>query len=266
MRLVQLLLTPLRPLLYRTLYPVGSVRAVLAGPARGLRYRMFSSYGLAPLYGAWEREVQDLVARHLGPGGVAYDLGANYGLHTLLMARRVGKEGHVYAFEPVPELQLSLRENVGLNGFGNVTCLELAVSDATGTASFFLLAGGKSIGSLAETGVADGAELVVNTVSLDDFVFERGGRPPTFVKVDVEGAESRVLTGARRVLAEHHPILLVELHTPEQDVAVGRILVEHGYEAYRVEDGSRIRDLSRGWPHPEGIWGQFIALPAGARP
>jgi len=265
MRFARALIAPLKPLLHRTLYPVGSVRGILAGPSRGLRYRIFPGYGLAPLYGGWERDVQALLVRHLGPGSVAYDVGANYGIHTLLMARRVEKEGHVYAFEPVPDLQLSLRDNVGLNGFGNVTCLELAVSDATGTASFFLDEG-EAVGHLAEAGAAKGTQVVVNTVSLDDFVYERGGRPPTFVKVDVEGAESRVLAGARRVLAEHRPTLLVELHTPEQDEAVGRVLMEHGYEAYRVEDGSRIRDLSRGWPHPEGIWGQFVALPAGARP
>ncbi len=62
----------------KSLLREGSVRTIFRGPARGLKYRIYALYGLAPLYGGWEPEAQELMARHVREGDVAYDVGANY--------------------------------------------------------------------------------------------------------------------------------------------------------------------------------------------
>lgn len=249
----------LKPLLSRTLFREGSVRKVLRGPARGLRYRLFRA-GLAPLFGSWERNEQALIVRHVRKGSTAYDVGANHGIHTLLMAKLVGNTGRVYAFEPVPENVCQLRGNIGLNEFTNVDVIEAAVADSTGT-EFFGRGGDHATGHL--TGVVDkaSADLRVRAVSLDDQVFTQSTRPPDFIKIDVEGAESRVLAGAKRVIETYRPILLIALHTPEQDKAVGQTLSSLGYEAYRASDGSKVASLGTGWPDPNGMWGECIAFP-----
>jgi FkbM family methyltransferase len=239
------------------------VRRILRGPCKGLRYRIFPGYGLSPLHGGWEREAQALMVKYIEPSAVVYDVGANFGIHALLMAR-LAPRGHVYAFEPLPEIMHALEENVRLNGFENVTCVPVALSDRAGTAEFVRGHHGGA-GHLKSANPAEGELSRVETTTLDAFVYTAGNPAPNFLKVDVEGAESQVLTGASKVLDEARPVVLLDLHTPEQDVAVGKILLDANYEAFRTEDGQRIQHLDRGWPDPTGIWGQFIALPRGSR-
>jgi FkbM family methyltransferase len=216
--------------------------------------------GLASLYGGWEEEAQALMKKHVPSGSVVYDLGANYGIHALFLARLVGEFGHVYGFEPVPHICSELQANVALNGFRNVTCVKAAVSDRAGSSSFFT---GPHLGAghLASAGDRQGEEVTVETVTLDDFVINRKNRPPDFIKIDIEGAEGKALAGSEKVLKKCRPIVLVDLHNPEQDLAVGRVLSNCGYEAYRSENGKKVKDLFRSWPDPDGLWGQIIAFP-----
>jgi len=225
-----------------------------------LRYRIFPDFGLSPLYGGWEEEAQRLMVEHLRPGFVAYDVGGNYGIHTLLMARLVKEDGHVYAFEPLPEIMSELQNNLSLNGFTNVTCVQAAADEQSGKTSFIQGHHGGA-GHLAAVNDAPGEQLTVETITFDEFIFEENNSPPNFIKMDIEGAESKALSGGERMLQQYRPILLIDLHTPEQDSAVGQILLEHGYEARRTEDGRRVKDLNKAWPHPDGLWGQIIAFP-----
>ena len=70
-----------------------------------------------------------------------------------------------------------------------------------------------------------------------------------------------MLAGAKQVLIEARPILIVDLHTPAQDLAVGKFLSQAGYVAYRTKDGSQVREIEQGWPNPDGLSGQVIAFP-----
>ncbi len=235
------------------------MRSILWGPCRGLRYRIFPDMGLSPLYGGWEPDAQQLMVKNIRADSVVYDVGANYGIHTLLMAR-LASNGIVYAFEPVPEICTALEENVSINNFQNVRCVRLALSDCGGEAAFtkglHVGAGGLTLPSR----VPDD-QISVTTTTVDQFVFEQNNPPPDFIKMDVEGAEGKVLAGGEQVLKTFRPVLLVDLHNPEQDIAVGQILLRCGYDAFHSEDLVKVADLSMGWPHPEGLWGEFIAYP-----
>jgi hypothetical protein len=70
------------------------------------------------------------------------------------------------------------------------------------------------------------------------------------------------LRGGLQVLARYRPILLIELHNPAEDRAVGRILKNLGYRATRVESGDFVQDMESGWPDPCGMWGSVLALPS----
>jgi hypothetical protein len=78
--------------------------------------------------------------------------------------------------------------------------------------------------------------------------------------VDVEGAEARLLKGAEHTILRFRPHLVVELHNPEQDLEVARLLQKWNYAIKRV-DGSPINYLDRPWPEPEGVWGTLHATP-----
>ena len=85
-------------------------------------------------------------------------------------------------------------------------------------------------------------------------------RAPSFIKMDIEGAEGDALEGAVRVLERHRPVLLIDLHSPEQDLRVGRVSGDADYRV-RTSDGREVTDLGTPWPAPHGIWGQIIATP-----
>jgi FkbM family methyltransferase len=238
----------------------GVVRTILLGPSRGLRYRVMTPFR-APIIGGWEPAAQRLMVQHVAPGSVAYDIGANIGIHTLLLSRLVGRQGQVYAFEPVPALFARLCENVRLNpGLPAARPVQLALGDHGGTAAFYT-GHHAGAGHLAASGPQTGDRILVSTSVLDEFVYREHHAPPGFMKIDVEGAEGSVLVGAEQVLSNARPIVMVDLHSPGQDLAVGKTLTRAGYVAYRTGDGSRVRQLERGWPDPEGLSGQVIAFP-----
>jgi len=244
----------------KTLFREGSVRTVIWGPCRGLRYKIFPGYGWAYLYGGWERTLIRVMRNIIKPGFVVYDLGANYGMHTLLFAREVGQSGHVYAFEPNPEIFAALQENLRLNSMQSVTPVPKAVSFQAGEASFEI-GHHRGAGHLTHSGPGT---YKVSVTSIDEFVFDQHALPPSFLKIDVEGGESAVLKGALRTLEQYRPRMVIELHNPDQDRAVGAILKAMKYRAFRIEDGSEVEDLESGWPDPKGVFGTVSCIPAEA--
>jgi FkbM family methyltransferase len=197
----------------------------------------FTASGSNPGYllGASEPPVQDAISRHLRPGMVFYDIGANVGFFTLIGAKAVGPTGQVYAFEPVPESAHVLRRNLALNGVENVCILELAVSGASGEGWMKFDA---DLARAALSSAASGGGLRVPVTSLDDAVERSGLRPPDLIKIDVEGGETGVIRGMQKILACFQPIVLCEVHR-RADVQhkreVTSLFQEHGYNVADLE-------------------------------
>ena len=114
------------------------VLRVPQGHAGGLRldmsYLPISHAHLASIaFGNLESAVQEAMVRHLGRGGVLYDIGANLGFFSLAgSASRRPREGHVYAFEAAPENAAAIARNAELNGLPNVDVIAKAVSAHSG--------------------------------------------------------------------------------------------------------------------------------------
>jgi FkbM family methyltransferase len=168
-----------------------------------------------------------------------FDVGANIGQYTLLAARRVGPQGQVHAFEPTPHVIAQLRHNVALNQLGNVRINPVAVSDHSGKATLYYFEGtdaGENTIMDAAGGTACGT---VPTVTLDDYVAERGLRRVDVIKMDIEGAELLALQGASDLLSgENAPLLLMEVHAKtlgfsglNMEQLLG-LLGKHGYSFY----------------------------------
>ncbi len=157
----------------------------------------------------WDKEVGDWICTHLKPGMVAVDAGANFGYFTLLMARQVGRQGHVVAFEPAPVFYDRLLGHVALNGITNVTCEQLALSDQGGPASCVLNAGPYfSSATIAHNAVQAPNVWPTQCVTLDAY-WKR--ERLDFLKVDVDGHEGKLLCGAANILRKLRPILAIEL-------------------------------------------------------
>jgi FkbM family methyltransferase len=185
-------------------------RRILSGLASGYRISVSPPEKLSYLLGTDELHLQKAIRQYVGPGDTVYDIGANLGYVSLALAKRVGPNGRVIAFEPIPQNIAAFRHNIEINGINHVQLLEFAASDKAGTAVIRMAENPSTASLVWHRNDPTAAEFSVNTISIDELV--EGGQLayPTFVKVDVEGAEAFVLQGMRRTIAAARPVLFVE--------------------------------------------------------
>lgn len=147
-------------------------------------------------YDIFDREI---LKQMVHPGDHVIDLGANIGFYTLTLARLVGPQGKVYAFEPSPDNFSLLCRNVEVNGFHNVTLVRKAVSSQTGKAQLFLCESNAGDHRIFGKG-GDRQAVEIETVALDDF-FGSSREAPHLIKMDIQGAEGMALEGMQGLLS-----------------------------------------------------------------
>lgn len=200
--------------------------------------------------GVYEPNTATVLKQLLTRGSVLLDVGANVGLFTLLGSRWVGTEGRVLSFEPSSRERKRLDEQVALNRLTNVIILPQAVADHEGRGRLRVAAaeyaGLNTLGDdFGYSGVNVVATEDVPLVTLDAAVAAAGLTRVSVIKLDIEGAEYAALVGARRILRELRPVLVVEVAraslsvnnhaTPEQMTA---LLSGAGYRLYVIDDSS----------------------------
>ncbi len=159
-----------------------------------------------------EIEFMTLIREQLKAGEIACDIGANIGYATLIMAKLVGKSGHVYAIEPDPKNIKVLRQNIELNKYSErVSLYHLGISDTDGKLPF-ARSRKSNLGSFGK--VKNRIGTVTVDVQTIDSMFANKENLPTFYKMDVEGHEVKVLRGMRKT-AKRSPKdtkILMEVH------------------------------------------------------
>jgi len=265
----------MKKIIQNLLYPKGTTAKILRGPLQGFRFIITENSGWSPVLGRWETELQYLFSKLIKKGNVSYDLGANNGIHTLLMAKLVGSTGKVISFEPIDDNIKEIESNYSLNNLSNISIADFAVSNYTGTTVFKLGLHNKQ-GSLTGINNQGGREINVKVTTLDDFI-EKGNPAPDFMKIDIEGAESDALSGMEKHFSKVKPMVIVELHSKEQDKKVGEFFKRQGYEVYRLEKNytnndlqlkhlKKVKNLDLIWPEPDGIWGTVLAFHPSKKP
>src|SRR5437879_956602 len=147
----------------------------------------------------------------LSPGKVFIDVGANFGVYTLVASKLVGPAGKVISVEPTAQSFAILGRNVALNGSTNVRAFQLALTQAKGRA--WLYHGWDPVGNSLGMDPLYGDEgEEVQTESLDNLLEENGINRVDVIKVDVEGAEELVLRGAAKTLATNNPVVIFEFN------------------------------------------------------
>jgi FkbM family methyltransferase len=187
----------------------------------------------------WFEDEIRFVRRMLHPGMRVVDVGANFGVYTIAMAKAVGSQGRVWAVEPTAETADFLESSCALNEFMHVEVLRCALSSQPGSA---FLAHGQSpeLNRLDPTGQPrDGERVAVET--LDRIAAARGMSQIDFVKLDAEGQEERILEGGRDFFERESPLLMCELRDGE-GVHHGLLgtCEAKGYLSYRLLPGLNV--------------------------
>lgn len=193
--------------------------------------------------GVYDICVSECLWRLLDPGETAFDVGANIGYMTSLLSCRAGPRGRVVAFEPHPEICTDLRTNVSLwapfAGLAPVEVIESALSRNDGHAVLHVpsdFASNRGIASLERQGQQTGFQRhEIRTMSLDSMVASSTAQSIHVMKVDVEGHELDVFTGADGLLARKavRDIIFEEHRSPPTPVT--DYLRTRGYSLFHLD-------------------------------
>ena len=190
--------------------------------------------------GSYEIPLQTALEALVKPGMTAFDIGANIGYISLMLAECVGPEGKVYAFEPLTENVDRLNHNLSINGMADqVIVMPVAIGGFTGESGFYTHPSkdmGKLIGS-AGRDLPYTSEIKTRVARLDDLVFEQGLPKPDVIKIDIEGGELLAMPGMRKVMEDLRPIILIEIHGLESARAVWTAFSSSRYRCYQLKAG-----------------------------
>lgn len=167
-----------------------------------------------------------LLRQLVGPGAVVVEAGANIGALTVPLAKAVGPEGRVYAFEPQRLVHHMLCGTLALNELENVYPFALAVGEEMGQVHIPSIGYGEdaNFGGVALDSEGD----VVTVATVDTMNLQR----LDLLKVDVEGFEERVLRGAHSTIGRFRPALYIENDRRDQSPALLTYLAGLGYDAF----------------------------------
>lgn len=196
--------------------------------------------------GHFESDTTDLISRFCGEGMVALDIGANIGAHTLLMARQVTKSGSVIAFEPTTYAHQRLVKNISLNSFKNILVEKIGLSDETKVEEVCFASSWSP--EEHRPAIANVPELV-RLMRLDDYLRENGIHNVDFIKLDVDGFETKIIRGALKTLNTFEPRIVFEVcphRLAEQGSSPSELLdllSSIGYQFFHSETLSRYETL-----------------------
>jgi FkbM family methyltransferase len=209
-----------KPALGRPLPQPHAVSAAVDRPAVGAA----AALALADLQdrtGAFESLIQACYSAELRPGASSVDGGANHGLHTAPMARCVGPDGRVHAFEPLPFAAAALRRTFATTP--QVTVHEKALTEQPGIRTFNYIVNNPELSSLLKRDLGSTypdlqtRELQVETTTLDQLADE----PVRFIKLDLEGYDYHALQGGRVLLMRQRPVVALEFGRRDAAIPAG---------------------------------------------
>jgi FkbM family methyltransferase len=183
---------------------------------------------------------------HVRDEDLVFDIGANVGAYCVPIGRRF-PQARVVAFEPIPLNAALIDVSILANRTANVEVVRACVTDAPGTVEFSVSEDSAYSSMIATQRKAEAGRLVCRAVSLDDYVLDRALPSPDVVKIDVEGAELKVLQGAVRLFSEDSRprFVMIELFDKNLQTfgtSIGEIvawMTQRHYRPYVLIDGRK---------------------------
>lgn len=182
-------------------------------------------------YGEFSEVEWQLFDQMLQPGAVVVEVGANMGAFTVPIAKKVGRGGMVYAFEPQMSVFQQLCANLALNDLVNVQAFNAGCGE---TSDWLTLkrpdpARELNFGGLSLDALTGAGGVRVRVEALDEVLDPKAIH---LLKADVEGMEAQVVRGARGLIEKMRPILYLEAHDPEHAPDLIRLVGDLSYDMY----------------------------------
>jgi FkbM family methyltransferase len=213
-------------------------------------------------YGYYEKNAILTWEALIPSNAVVLDIGANAGYYSLVAAP---KASAVYAFEPAKAMTEEIEKNSHLNNFSNIHVQAFALGKQAINAGLYLSATDNTgMTGLAMPANFSGETETVSIQTLDQWTATQKPARVDCIKIDVEGAEMDVLSGASSVLQQYKPVILIEIiaslltkfnSTPS---SIYQLLSASGYTAYEIVSAGLLRRLDE----PKEAY-TVIFLPAG---
>lgn len=184
--------------------------------------------------GDWFEPEIRFVRAWIENGMQVIDVGANYGVYSLSMAKVVGQEGRVWAIEPSAETSSFLGKSITANQFGNLLVIQAALSDYEGHGQ--LKSGMHSeASSLLPLEHQDAGQIQVDVTTLDKLLEKHRWPRVDFIKIDAEGQEVNIVRGGQGLFSQQSPLVMAEYkHGATYHLELLREFSSLGYSAYRL--------------------------------
>ena len=210
---------------------------------------------LALIFGSPEIHLQEILKKYVTKNSIVFDIGANIGYVSIAMSRLVGDNGRIYSFEAIPETSNKCKRNLELNSCENVSLTNKALSDQSETVIFRIPDGGEnhSMASMIwHSSAKDSVEVEVESITIDtDTRFS--SLSPTFVKIDVEGAEGKVIKGMQGLIKRCNPVIFIECSKAGRNL-VWEIMKKLNYSCFLAHDlSNEITDFDK-YIHNDFMW------------
>ena len=185
----------------------------------------------------WFEDEIKFLRRLLQPGQKVIDIGANYGVYTLSMAKRVGPNGRVWAYEPASKTASLLTASIAANNFDHVVLEQSALSSAKG-AALLSLNDNSELNALVHEHKNSGETETVTLTTLDECLEAHGWQDIAFLKIDAEGEEANIIRGGTNFFAAESPLIQYEVKAgSELHLELVQAFAELGYHSYRLVPG-----------------------------
>jgi FkbM family methyltransferase len=179
----------------------------------------------------WNNEVSS-ISPYLSQGGVVVDVGANLGFMSGIFSALTGPRGRVHSFEPSPVVYRKLLKVILANNYTNVSSYNMGCGKEEGSLTLYCpsSSGEATLRPRAGTEGETPEKHSVRIVKLDDFLGPKLQRLD-LLKIDTEGYEDEVLTGAAQLIQKFKPIIYIELCAEylTSSENAGRFLRDLGY-------------------------------------
>lgn len=178
-------------------------------------------------------------------GATVLDIGANKGIYTYWLSKKIGKSGRVYAFEPQPELGEYLNDLKSSFRISNATIVNKGLSHEAGSLDLYrgkVGSGGARIAIDQNDEIRNKGllKVKVEVTTLDSFL-ENNNDKIKFIKCDVEGHELSVFKGGINTLKKYNPTILFECHDEEaKSGELFSFLTDLSYSGFFIHDGKEI--------------------------